>query len=85
MVLSALHLHTNIATYAQDTRVLNAKNIQQSYLSPSQRREAQPGRGLLIPHGYLRPGKREHSEVLRSVMSINNRGRVTMFQGWTSH
>ncbi len=44
-----------------------------------------PGRGLLIPHGYLHPGKCEHSEVLRSVKSINNRGRVTMFQGWTSH
>ena len=27
-----------------------------------------PGRGLLIPHGYLHPGKCEHSEVLlRSV------------------
>ena len=26
---------------------------------PSQR----PGRGLLIPHGYLNPGKSEHSEV----------------------
>ncbi len=22
-----------------------------------------PGRGLLIPHGYLHPGKCEHSEV----------------------
>ncbi len=22
-----------------------------------------PGRGLLIPHGYLHPGKSEHSEV----------------------
>ncbi len=22
-----------------------------------------PGRGLLIPHGYLNPGKSEHSEV----------------------
>ncbi len=22
-----------------------------------------PGRGLLIPHGYLHPGKSKHSEV----------------------
>ncbi len=25
-----------------------------------------PGRGLLIPHGYLHPGKCEHSEVQSS-------------------
>ncbi len=37
-----------------------------------------PGRGLLIPHGYLHPGKSEHSEVLRSEKSINDRRRVTM-------
>ncbi len=39
-------------------------------------------RGLLIPHGYLHPGKSEHSEG--SAKSSNNRGRVTMFHGWTS-
>ena len=44
-----------------------------------------PGRGLLIPHGYLHPGKNEHSEVLRSVKFINNRGRMAMVHGWTSH
>ena len=27
-----------------------------------------PGRGLLIPHGYLHPGKCEHSEVQSSSM-----------------
>ena len=35
-------------------------------------------RGLLIPHGYLHPGKSEHSEVLRSEKSINDCGRVAM-------
>ena len=27
-----------------------------------------PGRGLLIPHGHLHPGKCEHSEVQSSSM-----------------
>ena len=29
-----------------------------------------PGRGLLIPHGYLHPGKSEHSEVQVESPSI---------------
>ncbi len=47
----------------------------------AKRRSGRSGRGLLIPHGYLNPGKSEHSER----RSINNRGRITMFHGWTSH
>ncbi len=35
-----------------------------------------PGRGLLIPHGYLHPDKSEHSEVHEK--SINDRRRVSM-------
>ncbi len=35
-------------------------------------------RGLLIPHGYLHPGKSKHSEVLRSAKFINDCGRVAM-------
>ena len=35
-----------------------------------------PGRRLLIPNGYLHPGKCEHSEV--KSPSINDRRRVTM-------
>ncbi len=33
-----------------------------------------PGRGLLIPHGYLHPGKSEHSEGLRTLSSTNISG-----------
>ncbi len=56
------------------------------YLSQSQRREAPSGRkpGARITNSarlYI-PGK---MRTQRSVKSINNRGRVTMFQGWTSH
>ncbi len=40
-----------------------------------------PGRGLLIPHGYLHPGKCEHSEVQSSLMFA---GRVTLIHGWTT-
>ena len=43
-----------------------------------------PGRGLITPHGYLHPGKCEHSEVLRSAKFINDCGRITLVHGWTS-
>ena len=43
-----------------------------------------PGRGLLIPHGYLHPGKCEDSEVLRSAKFINDCGRITLAHRWTS-
>ena len=44
-----------------------------------------PGRELLIPHGYLLPGKCEHSEVqLRSAKFINDCGRITLAHRWTS-
>jgi hypothetical protein len=38
-----------------------------------------PGARELIPPGYLQPGKGK-----RSLKFINNRGRVTVFHGWTS-
>ena len=52
--------------------------------APSAVQGVSPGRWLLLPHGYLHPGKSEHSEVLRSVKFINNRGRMAMVHGWTS-
>ncbi len=37
-----------------------------------------PGRGLLIPHGYLHPGKSEHSEVKSPSM-------IAGASLWSSH
>ncbi len=59
------------------------KTIRSFYLFPEPTARSavpgvSPGRGLLIPHGYLHPGKSKHSEVKRSVKSINDRRRVTM-------
>ncbi len=34
-----------------------------------------PGRGLLIPHGYLHPGKCEHSEV-QQLGNLSEHARV---------
>ena len=34
-----------------------------------------PGRGLLIPHGYLHPGKSEHSEV-KQLGNLSEHARV---------
>ena len=41
-----------------------------------------PGRGLLIPHGYLHPGKCEHSEVQSSSMIL---GASLWFMGGPPH
>ena len=41
-----------------------------------------PGRGLLIPHGYLHPGKCEHSEVQSSSMIA---GASLWFMGGPPH
>ncbi len=41
-----------------------------------------PGARVTNSARLFTPGK---MRTQRSVKSINNRGRVTMFQGWTSH
>ena len=41
-------------------------------------------RGLLIPHGYLHPGKCEHSEVQSSSM-IAGASLWFVVHGWSSH
>ncbi len=51
--------HSKIVKY-------NSINIINIIPEPTARRAVpgvSPGRGLLIPHGYLNPGKSEHSEV----------------------
>ena len=43
-----------------------------------------PGRGLLIPHGYLHPGKSKHSEV-KSPSMIAGASLWFVVHGWSSH
>ncbi len=43
-----------------------------------------PGRGLLIPHGYLHRGKSEHSEV-KSPSMIAGASLWFVVHGWSSH
>ena len=40
------------------------------------KRRSGPRRGLLIPHGYLHPGKSEHGEVYRSYQLYHSRDDI---------
>ncbi len=43
-----------------------------------------PGRGLLIPHGYLHPATSGLMRAQRSAKFINDCGRITSVHGWTN-
>ena len=66
VIVDKLHLSLRIVN------VLIPKRTAQSFI---------PGKRVLIPPGYLHPGKGKHQQSLKF---INNRRRVTMIHGWTS-
>ncbi len=51
-----------------------------SPIEPTRRSGVSPGRGLLIPLGYLHPGKCEHSEVQSHPPLCNGRSTLDGFR-----